>query len=105
MEIRFCSQAHSGFQNYVAVRIEFQFNLPKHRLTVQTLVLKMETSPEKLTPENAERLSVMLFSLRDSLVNLSLALKDAQLGASDEDQQETQKAVSLLLGKLKSKIN
>ena len=65
----------------------------------------MEKSSEKLTPENAAQLSAMLFSLRDSLVNLSLALKDAQLGTSNEDQQQTQTMVSNLLGKLKSKID
>jgi Holliday junction resolvasome RuvABC endonuclease subunit len=72
---------------------------------VRTLVQNMEKSSEKLTPENAAQLSAMLFSLRDSLVNLSLALKDAQLGTSDEDQQQTQTMVSNLLGKLKSKID
>ena len=72
---------------------------------MKTLVQNMEKSSEKLTPENAAQLSAMLFSLRDSLVNLSLALKDAQLGTSDVDQQQTQTMVSSLLGKLKSKID
>lgn len=55
-----------------------------------------------LMAQQTQHLSDLLFGLRDSLVKLSLALKDSGLGVSVESQQYTNQTVADLVRKLES---
>lgn len=61
-----------------------------------------QEDPHAQVAQQAQHLSEMLFGLRDSLMKLSLALKDSQLSESEENQQQTRVIVSELVSRLKS---
>jgi hypothetical protein len=57
---------------------------------------------DPLNAQQAQYLSELLFGLRDSLVKLSLALKDSELGATADSQHRTSQTVLDLVHRMKS---